>query len=717
MANQPGGFNFGGSSATSSPFSLNKSATAPAATSGFSFSAAPAAGGQSTTTQQAAGGLSFGGTASTGTGGFNLGANLAATSAPTGGFGFGGGTQPASTSTGFTLGGIPAATSATAGPTLTGLLSGNPPGSTGALGLGGVAPKPAATGVSFGQTTLLGATTSAPATGLSFGVTTQPATGLTLGGLAKTTTGPTLGGITQAKPGFSLGGAISQPAAGLGGTPQTSTGFGLGGTTQASTGFGLGGTTQTSAQGFGLGGTTQTSSAGFGLGAKPPLQTGLTIGAAAINIGQATSAGSSIFGQTAAKPQVAGLGGVDPKTSAVTSGGTTTDTKPGDGKTLKESQLPPEIYGTVDEFQKYTKSEKNVQDDLARSTSKPLYKVQEDVVALRQLLSVVSNGLQRNAVVVEKLKHEMTQELKNAEMSMRTKDIPPGLQYDNTAPAEYFHRLVEDFENQMLSYRQQIETLEEHLASTHQPNKLTPDDLILLLRKLHETFIALAAQLHQVHEAVKTQKEHYLNYRKIFLHDTNNIFEPEKKQQPQTRPDTSTHLGPTPFGGLTNAAAVAMASALTRSQQPAVGPPVAGLAGNLGQTAGFGSTGLFGGGTTQPAFGATTATQPGIGGFGGFGSTTTQPAGFKGFGSGFGTTTTTQSTGFGAGFGATGGTATVRPLGFGTATTAASGFGGQSTFGQTGTLFGTAPAAAPAFGANGESPFQLNKPPTSKKKR
>lgn len=80
-------------------------------------------------------------------GGFNLGGNLAATSAPTGGFGFGGGTQPASTSTGFNLGGIPAATSATAGPTLTGLLSGNPPGSTGALGLGGVAPKPAATGI------------------------------------------------------------------------------------------------------------------------------------------------------------------------------------------------------------------------------------------------------------------------------------------------------------------------------------------------------------------------------------------------------------------------------------------------------------------------------------------------------------------------------------------------------------------------------------------
>jgi hypothetical protein len=36
-------------------------------------------------------------------------------------------------------------------------------------------------------------------------------------------------------------------------------------------------------------------------------------------------------------------------------------------------------------FRKYVKLEKAVQDDLSRSSSKPLYKVQEDVVALRQL--------------------------------------------------------------------------------------------------------------------------------------------------------------------------------------------------------------------------------------------------------------------------------------------------------------------------------------------
>ena len=40
---------------------------------------------------------------------------------------------------------------------------------------------------------------------------------------------------------------------------------------------------------------------------------------------------------------------------------------------------------------------------------KPMYRVQEDVASLRQLVSIVSNGLQRNACAVEKLKREMTQ--------------------------------------------------------------------------------------------------------------------------------------------------------------------------------------------------------------------------------------------------------------------------------------------------------------------
>lgn len=165
-------------------------------------------------------------------------------------------------------------------------------------------------------------------------------------------------------------------------------------------------------------------------------------------------------------------------------------------------------------------------------------------------------------------------------------------------------------------------------------------ELSLLLIKIHESFIALAAQLHAVHEAVQvklpclyifvnifttkcvksnistddkevysrvkpyssitkvseifkfcqsafhkigllvfvllqTQKDHYMNYRKVFLGNTVDIFEKRRKAaavqsggvvKSGMPPST---LGPTPFTGMSNAAATAMASAINRTQQPA----------------------------------------------------------------------------------------------------------------------------------------------------
>ena len=47
----------------------------------------------------------------------------------------------------------------------------------------------------------------------------------------------------------------------------------------------------------------------------------------------------------------------------------------------------------------------------------------------------------------------LLQELLNVEIAQRTKDTPPALQYENTAPYDYFNRLVAGFEAQMGHYR------------------------------------------------------------------------------------------------------------------------------------------------------------------------------------------------------------------------------------------------------------------------
>ena len=68
---------------------------------------------------------------------------------------------------------------------------------------------------------------------------------------------------------------------------------------------------------------------------------------------------------------------------------------------------------------------------------------------------------------------------------------------------------------------------------------------------------------------LQTQKEQYLNYLRVFRGDNRNIFERQKKTTVRVpHPRHIDHYGQSPFPGMTDAAAVAMAAALTRSQQP-----------------------------------------------------------------------------------------------------------------------------------------------------
>nr|XP_003225556.1 PREDICTED: nucleoporin p58/p45 isoform X1 [Anolis carolinensis] len=591
-------------------------------------------------------------------------------------------------STGFSFGAatLPSATAAAAGTGGGGGFSfGATPSSTGGLNFGTLGstatPTTTASSVGFGT----GLFSSKPATaftlgGANTGTATTIATGLTLGTPASTsatTTGLSLGfskpagsatpfalPITSTSSGLTLSSALtSAPAAGT-------TGFtlNLGGTvppaTSASTGLSLGGALA------GLGGplfpNASTSTTGLGQNTF-----GLTLGTAA-------APAATVNG---------GLGGIDFSSSSDKKSDKT-GTRAEDSKALKDENLPPVICQDVENLQKFVKEQKQVQEEISRMSSKAMLKVQEDIKALKQLLSVAASGLQRNTLNIDKLKVETAQELKNAEIALRTQKTPPGLQHENTAPADYFRILIEQFEVQLQQYRQQIEELENHLATQANNSHITPQDLSMAMQKIYQTFVALAAQLQSIHENVKMLKDQYIGYRKTFLGDAVDIFEARRAEAKkwQTAPRVTT--GPTPFSNIPNAAAVAMAATLTQQQQPATGPqPTLGIS--------FGTPFGSGIGTGLQSSGLGSSSLGGFGGSSGFGSSATGAPSF--------------------GFGATNKPSGSLSAGFGSSSTSGFNFSNPGITASAGLTFGVSNPASASFGTGGQL-LQLKKPPAGNKR-
>ncbi|NWY50486.1 NUP58 protein, partial [Chionis minor] len=557
-------------------------------------------------------------------------------------------------------------------------------------------------GLSFGTlgSSTATATTSAPSVGFGSGLFgSKSTTGFTLGG---TSTGRKISLIIVF--GFLLGTPATTSAA--------TTGFSLGFNKPAgsATPFALP-VTSTSAGGLSLSSaltsTPAAGTTGFTLnlgGTTAPTttaSTGLSLGGALAGLGgslfQNTSTAATGLGQnalsltlgTTAAPSATaneGLGGIDFSSSSDKKSKFVL--KHSDSKALKDENLPPVICQDVENLQKFVKEQKQVQEEISRMSSKAMLKVQEDIKALKQLLSVVASGLQRNTLNIDKLKVETAQELKNAEIALRTQKTPPGLQHENTAPADYFRILVEQFEVQLQQYRQQIEELENHLATQANNSHITPQDLSMAMQKIYQTFVALAAQLQSIHENVKMLKDQYLGYRKTFLGDAMDVFEARRTEAKKWQSAPRVTTGPTPFSNIPNAAAVAMAATLTQQQQPATGPQP-----SLGVS--FGTPFGSGIGTGLQSSGLGSSSLGGFGSSSAFGSSATGASSF-----GFGTTSKPSGS---------------LSAGFGSSTTSGFNFSNPGITASAGLTFGVSNPASAGFGTGGQL-LQLKKPPAGNKR-
>merc|ERR1719318_1674996 len=270
--------------------------------------------------------------------------------------------------------------------------------------------------------------------------------------------------------------------------------------------------------------------------------------------------------------------------------------------------IPQELFNTVEDLKKMIKEEKAISSEVSHTSDKQLKKVKEETEALSQLVSGLATGVQNNRAKLEQLKMLSGQELVNVEIAVRTRETPPSMQYENVAPMEYFSRLVSQFEQSMVEYRQGILSAEQHLQAV--PTALTQ------------------------------QKCEYLSLSRQLSSSSSNTHLLSKTKPNVTLP--ASLKGPSPFNSPADPLTQARQTQLHRSQAPGQpqcgqGPPTQ----TLGQQTGtWGAQPAPAFGANTSAFGANTSTF-GTSGFGAntsaFGASTT---GFGANTSGFGASST-----------------------------------------------------------------------------
>jgi len=124
--------------------------------------------------------------------------------------------------------------------------------------------------------------------------------------------------------------------------------------------------------------------------------------------------------------------------------------------------------------------QKGLSSDIARGSARPLNRCAEDTASLMEILSTLSGSVQRDRSSADKLKQDTAKALQSAEIAQRTHDTPPGLQYENNAPLQFFMELAESFEQ---LFRSQIETTEKHIQTMMAPRTLTPQGRIEFFAK------------------------------------------------------------------------------------------------------------------------------------------------------------------------------------------------------------------------------------------
>ncbi|GBP16536.1 Probable nucleoporin Nup58 [Eumeta japonica] len=390
------------------------------------------------------------------------------------------------------------------------------------------------TGFSFANkptTPGFGLTTSQPSTGLfgnttssapafggtsTFGATSTPAFGAATTPAFGTTATPAFG--TTATPAF---GATTTSAFGATTTPAFGTGLNFGTGTNTAQSTGLSFAQPTTLTSTGLGGL-----GGFGFGAQttvtqndyPNFLPGISKideePHKSFHIMTPSKDSFPILTPRTRTPSL-GLGGVGTAPGI----GVSSTTADGKEQQPKQTKLPNELSTTIDTFKEFVKKQKSLSSDIKRVSINPLHKVSREAEQTLRAVVSLSSDVNKSRVQSRRLRAATADALAAAEQAARN---ITGSELETTAPPLYVKELLSELEQQLITFRRQMDIADKQMQAT--PKLLSEQELSLGIRRMHESLVALAGRLQAVHSQVEMQKEQYLNLRKYILKDNTDVF-------------------------------------------------------------------------------------------------------------------------------------------------------------------------------------------------
>lgn len=182
------------------------------------------------------------------------------------------------------------------------------------------------------------------------------------------------------------------------------------------------------------------------------------------------------------------------------------------------AMVPAELLNLVQEFKNFVKSQKALREEnfSQRFSIAPIVQIETDLEEdIRSNLHRIDLELQQKNRTVESIKSNTGSLLKDAELAHRLlkTEVPFSLspftinenQINNPSARKYFLNMIEKFEQQMESYSKSIKDLELHLNNLNK--SYTPEELIIMMKKQHETLIALASEVYLAHEEINNLKK------------------------------------------------------------------------------------------------------------------------------------------------------------------------------------------------------------------